>query len=96
MTPRFDWDDANMAHIARHDVVPGEVQEAFLDPFQVLKDSFYRRGELRYVMLGETPEGRILNVVFVTRGAAIRPVTAYTAKRRDRFFYLEAKREQTL
>ena len=34
MSPRvveFDWDDANIAHIARHDVVPAEVQEAFFD-----------------------------------------------------------------
>lgn len=25
----FDWDDANIAHIARHDVEPHETEEAY-------------------------------------------------------------------
>jgi uncharacterized DUF497 family protein len=95
-TPRFDWDEANIAHIARHGVVPSEVEESFRDPFQILLKSYYRNGERRYDMLGETVDGRILEVVFITRGAAIRTVTAYTAKKRDRAVYLEARREQTL
>ncbi len=95
-TPKFDWDEANIAHIARHDVTPGEVEEAFRDPFQVLLDMGSRGGEFRYVMLGETTDRRVLRVVFVTRFARLRTVTAYTAKRRDQSLYAEARREQSL
>jgi uncharacterized DUF497 family protein len=34
---KFDWDDANAGHIARHGVTPEEVEQAFAnDPLVVL------------------------------------------------------------
>lgn len=36
---RFDWDDANTGHIARHSVMPKEVEQAFAsDPLVVLAE----------------------------------------------------------
>jgi len=93
-TPRFDWDQANIAHLARHGVTPEKVEEAFCDPFQLLLGTQLRDGEVRYEMMAETKDGRILEVVLTHRRGAIRPVTAYTASRRDRSFYQEARRDQ--
>lgn len=83
MTPRiarFQWDVANLAHIARHSVTSVEVEEAFLDVFARTEGSLRRNGELRFRMLGETREGRVLVVVFSIRQGQIRTVTAHSAK----------------
>jgi uncharacterized DUF497 family protein len=66
MSPRvveFDWDDANIAHIARHDVVQAEVKEAFLDNDSFAKPYGVRNGEMRYTMLGRTRADRLLSIV---------------------------------
>jgi uncharacterized DUF497 family protein len=96
MSPRvveFDWDDANIAHIARHDVVPAEVQEAFFDNDAFNKPHDLRNGEVRYTMLGQTRAGRLLAVVYAIRNGAVRPVTAYTASRKDERSYEASRRE---
>jgi uncharacterized DUF497 family protein len=77
---RFDWDDANIRHIARHKVLKEEVQEAFLDEFALQGPTAWRHNELRYEMTGETNAGRILAVIFIIRKGIIRTVTSYSAE----------------
>ncbi len=84
---RFDWDEANIAHIARHDVTPPEVEVAIADPFCYLESSEKRQGQLRYRATGETADGRILTVVFEVRRGRVRPVTAYTAPKKKQAAY---------
>ena len=96
MSPRvakFDWDKANLAHIARHSVTQSEVEEAFLDERSFLKRFDIRQAERRYTMLGMTADGRLLLVVYIIRLGAIRAVTAYTANRKDRETYAAARRK---
>jgi uncharacterized DUF497 family protein len=85
---RFDWDDGNQAHVARHDVSVKDVQDAILDPFCLLESSGVRQGELRYKVTGETSEGRIIVVVFQIRRGAIRPITSFTAPLNNKSSYL--------
>jgi uncharacterized DUF497 family protein len=86
----FDWDDANIAHIARHEVVPHEAEEALRGiPLHMLEQ--VRQGEPRIVQLGETLTGRILMVVTTLRKDKIRVVTAMTAKRKYREWYNRRK-----
>ena len=75
-TEAFDWDDANIEHIARHGVEPEEVEEALLSPTRVL---LFRRAvgdEARWTYAGETDEGRLIVVVHCRRAGRIRTVTA--------------------
>ena len=58
----FDWNEANILHIARHDVTPDEAEEVFWNP-PVLMRMGKGRGELRFVLLGETDGGRCLVVI---------------------------------
>lgn len=54
---RFDWNDANIEHIARHNVTPDEAEEAFLD-------ALFRKGrDGRLLVYGVTDPGRFLLVV---------------------------------
>ncbi len=86
----FDWDDANIAHLAEHDVAPEEAEEALLgDPLDVGFDVV--NGEERWPYLGETNGGRIVRVVIAMRGEKTRVLTAFEPSRYQKRLYLERK-----
>jgi hypothetical protein len=82
----FDWNEANILHIARHDVTSDEAEEVFWNR-PVLMRMGKRRGELRFVLLGETDGGRCLLVVWAARNNRVRVVTSYPANAEWVAFY---------
>jgi uncharacterized DUF497 family protein len=83
----YDWDTANVAHIARHSVTPEEVEECFAnDPMDVGGEVM--DGEERYTSVGHTNTLRVLVVVWAMRGDALRPITAFDASERLKKRYL--------
>ncbi len=82
----FDWDLHNVDHVARHEVDPAEVEEAFGRPHAIIpaKDE---GGEKRWKLFGTSAAGRYLVVVFTIREARLRPVTAHTMNQRERRIY---------
>jgi hypothetical protein len=59
--PEFDWDLANVRHIARHDVTPGEAEEALEnDPVDPGYDVVTAREARRNVREGYFRVKRIL------------------------------------
>jgi uncharacterized DUF497 family protein len=90
MSLLFDWDEANIAHIAEHGISTGEAEEVVTNnPLDL--EYTVRNGEARLRQAGETSTGRILAVVTVMRSGRIRVVTAYPASRSLRATYLEHK-----
>jgi len=90
----FDWDSANVAHIAEHDVTPEEVEEAILgDPLDTGFNS-EEGAEQRWSYLAETSQGRILRVLITMRGWRMRVVTAFDPPRHQKLLYLEMKAGQ--
>lgn len=75
----FDWDEANVEHVARHGVEPYEVEEALLDSGRLVRDARNVRGEVRRAVLGAAETGRILFVVYAIRNEKIRPVMSRDA-----------------
>lgn len=67
----FEWNEINIAHIARHNVTPEEVEEAFESRHQILKS-----WAGRYALLGRSAAGRYLLVAFIIRAGAVRTITA--------------------
>jgi uncharacterized DUF497 family protein len=89
--PLFDWDNANIAQIAEHDVALEEAEEVILgDPLEARVDS-EEGDEERWSYLGATNRGRILRVLITMRGERIRVVTAFEPERRYKLLYLEMK-----
>lgn len=89
----FDWDEANLAHIARHDVAQHEAEEVY-NSNPLYLDYSFEAGEERHREIGETLKGRILVVVSTMRGELVRVVTAYEASRALRltfFAYRESE-----
>jgi uncharacterized DUF497 family protein len=82
VTHKFDWDDANTGHIARHGVTQDEVEQALAnDPLVVL--ALHRRGgEERVLCAGLTDAGRPLQFVYTMRRGKIRVITRIRRKGR--------------
>lgn len=89
--PDFHWDDANLDHLASHNVRPDEAEQAVLDPHALLLEIQTDGEEERTKALGITTSGRIIVVVFTFRGEAIRPITAYAATKRLQGLYLSRR-----
>ena len=81
----FDWDHANVGHIADHDVTPEEAEEAILgDPLDI--EFNVVEGEDRWTYIGETNEGRILWLAITLRGERVQVVTAFEPEKHWRVF----------
>ena len=83
---RFESDSINIEHIARHGVVPEEVEEVFIGRHLVKK---LRMG--RYLVLGQSEEGRCLFVIYDVNENRIRIATARDMEDKERRLY---KRER--
>ncbi|MEO8657825.1 MAG: BrnT family toxin [Bryobacteraceae bacterium] len=83
---RFEWDEHNVQHIARHGVGPTEVEQA-ADGSPVVGPRELVKGEWRQLLFGKTAAGRYLRVCFTLRGGKFRTVTAHPMDRQDRKNY---------
>jgi len=93
MSILFDWDEANIVHIAEHDVLPHEAEEV-IENQPLYFDYSFRNGEERHSEVGETNAGRILFVVSTIRKEWTRVVTAYEPHRSIRMTYLAFKESE--
>ena len=86
----FDWNPANIEHIARHGVAPEEAEQVIQNnPLDAPAE--FRNGEKRTVNLGKTDAGRVLIVVVTERNSMYRVVTARPAKKKERAIYSKHK-----
>lgn len=83
----FDWDPANLDHIAAHGVSREEAEQVMRnDPLDM--EAQTDRREERFVQVGETRNGRILIVVTTWRGDMVRVVTAFNAPKALKTYYM--------
>ena len=82
----LDWDEANLAHVARHGVRPEEAEQV-LRTRPLVAEVQYRSGERRVLCYGRTEKQRLLTVVFTERHGKTRVVTAFPMKRKLREAY---------
>jgi uncharacterized DUF497 family protein len=84
----FDWNAANVGHIARHGITPHEAEEAVLiEPLDA--DVQQQHGELRVLCLGRTKSGRLLTVLYTEWRGKIRIVTAYEMTKQQQQLYFK-------
>ncbi|HZL26923.1 MAG TPA: BrnT family toxin [Acidobacteriaceae bacterium] len=74
----FDWDEENVRHLARHGVTISEAEYALENPTLELDYQIVNEEE-RFVEVGATARGRVLELVTTFRGWKTRVVTAYDA-----------------
>lgn len=89
----FEWDDANIEHIAQHNVLPSEAEDLFFDRNNVLdKDIKHSISEDRFIIIGKTKEERLLYQVFTKRGNNIRVISSRGINKKEVQLYEEKTR----
>ncbi len=77
---KFEWDQANIVHIAEHGLKPEEVEQAIANN-PITLTVVIRGGELRTICAGRTDSRRVLKVIYTERRGRIRVVTAHEDRR---------------
>lgn len=84
---QFDWDEANISHLQRHNIEPHEAEQAVAnDPIDI--DVLDVDGEVRDLQVGSTNTGRILTLCSTLRGSKVRVITGWDATKVERERYI--------
>jgi uncharacterized DUF497 family protein len=84
----FDWDEQNERHLAKHSISRSDAEDV-LTGNHILLEYQMEGNEQRWIAVGATRTGRILNIVFALRGETIRPITGWAADNETAVLYLE-------
>jgi uncharacterized DUF497 family protein len=87
----FEWDDRKAAaNFKKHGVSFEEAATVFRDPlYLVFADPDHSIKENRFLIFGDSSEGRLLVVSYTQRQKSIRLISAREATRKEREFYEE-------
>jgi uncharacterized DUF497 family protein len=87
----FEWDEGKAAaNLAKHAVSFEEAGTIFDDPLYVdFYDPDHASEEHRYIIIGESRQGRLLVVSYTERGGVTRLISAREATRSEREAYEE-------
>jgi len=84
----FEWDRANTAHIANHNVLPDEAEEVFSDKDNIVEEDVeHSTVEKRFLIIGKTQEGRLLYQIFTRRGNNLRVISSRDINRKEVALY---------
>lgn len=80
----FEWDQANIEHIAHHNVIPAEAEEIFFDRNNAVdEDIEHSATEERFLIIGKTKERRLLYQIFTRRGDKIRVISSRDINKKE-------------
>jgi uncharacterized protein len=87
----FEWDEEKAAaNLAKHGVSFEEARTVFDDPLYVdFYDPNHSSEEHRYIIIGESRQGRLLLVSYTERGDVTRLISAREVTRSEREAYEE-------
>lgn len=83
----FDWDEHNEGHLAKHGISRSDAEDV-LSGDHILLEFQTEGDEQRWIAVGATRAGRILNIVFAIRQSAIRPITGWVADKKTADLYV--------
>lgn len=87
----FDWDHKKASeNFLKHGISFDEAKTVFDDPLNVdFYDPDHSIGEHRFIIMGESAQGRLLMVSYTERGEAIRLISARQVTPAERKMYEE-------
>lgn len=88
---KFEWDEHKAAaNLSKHKVSFEEAQSVFNDPLYVdFYDPDHSLGEHRYIIVGESQQGRLLLVSYAERDDVVRLISAREVTPTEREVYEE-------
>lgn len=88
MFVEFDWDEQNSRHLGRHGISQEDAEDV-LSANHMLLEFQVEGDEQRWVAVGATRSGRVLEIVFAIRAEAVRPITGWVADRETANMYFK-------
>lgn len=90
----FEWDPTKAKrNFRKHGISFVEAASVFSDPLATFyEDPDHSSHERRYLMIGTSAQGPLLNIAFIDQGERIRIVSARRATKREKKFYEEENR----
>ncbi|MBO1347481.1 MAG: BrnT family toxin [Hormoscilla sp. GUM202] len=87
----FEWNQEKaQSNLSKHGVSFDEAKTVFDDPLYMdFYDPDHSYDEHRYIIIGESQQGRLLLVSYTERGNAIRLISARVVTRMEREIYEE-------
>ena len=87
----FEWDEAKaIANLSKHGVSFDEAETIFDDPLYIdFYDPDHSADEHRYIIIGESRQGRILMVAYTERNDTIRIISSREVTPKERKAYEE-------
>lgn len=91
----FEWDEANLKHISKHNVVYSECEQVYGNkPNSINEDLEHSsKKEMRFQILGQTDKGRKLFLSFTIRNKKIRVISARDQNKKERRDYEKTKKD---
>jgi len=89
---RFDWDEANLSKLEKHNVTQEEAEEIFYLAPLIDEGAYEKSGEKRYRCLGVTGAGRYLAAFFTLRNGLIRNISVRPMRQKERRLYEKKKK----
>jgi len=86
----FDWDEQNKRHLAKHGISRSDAEDV-LSGSHILLEYQAEENEQRWVAVGVTRTGRILEIVFAVRRGAMRPITGWEAGKEIADLYVKER-----
>jgi len=86
--PKFNWDGRNERHLGKHGISRSDAEDV-LSGNHIFLEYQMEGNEERWVAVGATRTGRILNIVFAVRGEAMRPITGWATDKSTADLYLK-------
>ena len=85
---KFDWDEANISHIAKHKVVQSEAEDIFFDENNMQdEDLGHSTAEERFLIIGKTAKRRLLYQIFIKRRNKIRIISSRDINKKEVHLY---------
>ncbi len=86
---KYEWnDDKAAANVSKHGVTFEEAKTVFNDPLFVdFYDPDHSYGEHRFILIGESHQGRLLLISYMERNDVIRLISAREATQLERKTY---------
>lgn len=88
----FDWDEANLGKLRKHNVTQEEAEEVFYLSPLVDEGAYEKKGEKRYRCLGNTATGRSLAAFFTLRRGLIRNISVRPMRKKEKRIYEEKRK----
>jgi hypothetical protein len=88
---KFEWDENKAAkNLSKHQVSFDEAKTVFDDPLYIdFYDPDHSEEEDRYLIVGQSTQGRVLIVSYTERGNSVRLISAREVTRKERRVYEE-------